>query len=419
MAYSYNSYIADGATTQFAAPDYIDEAHVHVYIDGVEDTTYTWISSGIIETSSTPADGAIVLVQRETPVADPLVVFSAPSVLRPENLNTAILQQLYLYQEGVDQVPLKFDTVEDAYSAENERITNVANPTQADDAVSKGYADATYEPKDSTILKTGDLTGTGTAETPARSDHTHTGVYQPYNEDILKVEDLVGTGVAETPARSDHHHDSVYSFAGHTHDSLYLARDNTGEFNPVGDYNPATKKYVDDNIISGGVTDHGALNGLADDDHPHYLNETRGDMRYALSGHNHDGVYSSTAHDHDADYATLGHNHDADYSDITHNHVSRDEGTHSSGACDLSTGNVFSITVSGALSISLTNAPSGETSFALLKITNGGSATVSWPIGIKWPGGTAPSLTASGLDLVVLMLDSSGTYYGTFSLDVK
>ena len=29
----------------------------------------------------------------------------------------------------------------------------------------------------------------------------------------------------------------------------------------------ATKKYVDDN----GVTDHGALTGLADDDHPHYL----------------------------------------------------------------------------------------------------------------------------------------------------
>lgn len=31
----------------------------------------------------------------------------------------------------------------------------------------------------------------------------------------------------------------------------------------------------------GGVTDHGALTGLADDDHPHYLNEARGDARYA------------------------------------------------------------------------------------------------------------------------------------------
>jgi hypothetical protein len=30
----------------------------------------------------------------------------------------------------------------------------------------------------------------------------------------------------------------------------------------------------------GGVTDHGALTGLADDDHPQYLNNTRGDTRY-------------------------------------------------------------------------------------------------------------------------------------------
>jgi hypothetical protein len=30
----------------------------------------------------------------------------------------------------------------------------------------------------------------------------------------------------------------------------------------------------------GGVTDHGVLTGLADDDHPHYLNTARGDARY-------------------------------------------------------------------------------------------------------------------------------------------
>jgi len=31
---------------------------------------------------------------------------------------------------------------------------------------------------------------------------------------------------------------------------------------------------------TGGVTDHGALTGLADDDHPHYFNQSRGDARY-------------------------------------------------------------------------------------------------------------------------------------------
>lgn len=38
---------------------------------------------------------------------------------------------------------------------------------------------------------------------------------------------------------------------------------------PTTDYQVANKKYVDDNI-GGGVTDHGALTGLEDDDHPQY-----------------------------------------------------------------------------------------------------------------------------------------------------
>ena len=37
----------------------------------------------------------------------------------------------------------------------------------------------------------------------------------------------------------------------------------------------------------GGVTDHGALTGLADDDHTQYFNQTRGDARYAQLGHTH------------------------------------------------------------------------------------------------------------------------------------
>ena len=35
---------------------------------------------------------------------------------------------------------------------------------------------------------------------------------------------------------------------------------------------------------SGGVTDHGLLTGLADDDHPQYLTNGRGDARYAARG---------------------------------------------------------------------------------------------------------------------------------------
>lgn len=40
----------------------------------------------------------------------------------------------------------------------------------------------------------------------------------------------------------------------------------------------------------GGVTDHGALTGLADDDHPQYHTDARGDARYSLLGHTHGGL---------------------------------------------------------------------------------------------------------------------------------
>lgn len=40
-------------------------------------------------------------------------------------------------------------------------------------------------------------------------------------------------------------------------------------------------------VGGGGVTDHGALTGLGDDDHAQYHNNTRGDARYSLLGHGH------------------------------------------------------------------------------------------------------------------------------------
>lgn len=41
----------------------------------------------------------------------------------------------------------------------------------------------------------------------------------------------------------------------------------------------------------GGATDHGALTGLADDDHAQYHNNARGDARYSLLAHSHSGTY--------------------------------------------------------------------------------------------------------------------------------
>lgn len=59
-----------------------------------------------------------------------------------------------------------------------------------------------------------------------------------------------------------------------------------------------TKFLRDDHVWAvpagggGGVTDHGALTGLADDDHTQYHTDARGDARYSVLAHNHTGVYA-------------------------------------------------------------------------------------------------------------------------------
>ena len=46
---------------------------------------------------------------------------------------------------------------------------------------------------------------------------------------------------------------AVQNEAGQTVDQITLLKDNTTEFSPTSDYQPATKKYVDDAAGGGGV----------------------------------------------------------------------------------------------------------------------------------------------------------------------
>ena len=83
-------------------------------------------------------------------------------------------------------------------------------------------------------------------------------------------------------------------------------------------------------------------------------------------------------------------------------------------AVDLSLGNVQTYTLSGNQTLTFTNPPASGTSgsFTLL-VTNGGSATLTWPTSDDWAGGTAPTLTASGIDAMVFTTIDGGTiWYG-------
>ena len=46
-----------------------------------------------------------------------------------------------------------------------------------------------------------------------------------------------------------------------------------------------------------------------------------------------------------------------------------------------------------------------------LEVTNGGQGTLTWGAEIQWAGGTAPTLTAAGVDLIKFYSRDGGTVW--------
>jgi hypothetical protein len=92
---------------------------------------------------------------------------------------------------------------------------------------------------------------------------------------------------------------------------------------------------------------------------------------------------------------------------------------------NLASGNFITATVTGTTSFTFTTGvATGAASFTLL-LTNDAVAgrTVSWPAGVKWPAGSAPSrtTTANAVDLWTFFTPNNGTtWYGTIAIyDLK
>ena len=82
---------------------------------------------------------------------------------------------------------------------------------------------------------------------------------------------------------------------------------------------------------------------------------------------------------------------------------------------DLESGNVVTGTVdTGTTTFTFSNPPvSGKCGSLTIILTNGGSQTVNWPTSVDWAGGSAPTLTTSGVDALTFTTVDGGTiWYG-------
>ena len=140
------SYTANGNTNTFSFSfPYILTSHVKAYVDGVEDTSITFPTASSVQLSSTPANGAVVLIQRITPSDARLVDFQDGSVLTSSDLDQSADQNFFLSQETSDNVQSKLGlNASDRFDALNKRIINLANPVDNQDAVTKHYLENTW-----------------------------------------------------------------------------------------------------------------------------------------------------------------------------------------------------------------------------------------------------------------------------------
>lgn len=89
---------------------------------------------------------------------------------------------------------------------------------------------------------------------------------------------------------------------------------------------------------------------------------------------------------------------------------------------NLLSGAYFTKTITGATTFTVSNtAASGAVSAFVLDLTNGAAGTITWFSGVRWAGGTAPTLTASGRDVLGFFTHDGGTTWSGFLMgkDVK
>jgi hypothetical protein len=146
MAFSYQNYTGDNATTQFSIPfTYQNTSEISVTVNGVAETGLTFPSSSTVQLTSAPATGAIVQVRRTTDLSARAVDFVSGSVLTEEDLDNSAIQVFHAAQESKDVVndTITLDT-DLKWEADNKVIKNVANPVNLQDAATKNYIENTW-----------------------------------------------------------------------------------------------------------------------------------------------------------------------------------------------------------------------------------------------------------------------------------
>jgi len=161
MAVTQTQYTGNGNTVlySFTFP-YLATTDVKVKINGVTQptTAYSLANATTVQMNSAPANGATVLIFRDTDNDNKKATFYPGSAIKAEDLNDNIDQILYVAQEVDNNAmsTLGDDAMQGDLSLGTNKITNLGNPTSGTDAVNKTTLDSTID----TAIESDVLVGT-------------------------------------------------------------------------------------------------------------------------------------------------------------------------------------------------------------------------------------------------------------------
>ena len=147
----------DGSTVTFNFPfEYLEESDVKVSVDGLvktQDTDYTFSSlTEITFVTAPPVGTGNVRIFRETEIDNLRTQFFAGSAIRAQDLNENFNQTLYVTQEVSDRFIDRTQAVfQNNVDLSGNKIINLADGTDATDAVNKNQLDASQNFNDSQL----------------------------------------------------------------------------------------------------------------------------------------------------------------------------------------------------------------------------------------------------------------------------